>query len=296
MDIVKSRIYFADYQIWKRNELDHQLVKETERKVELDRQLAKETKKKVELDRQLAEETEIKEELVLRLAVATEKKEELLLVGLEEEKRKQDEKVVELEEEKRKQHEKVVRLEKVVRDQEEVFVRLAEEDQKKHNEKSKRNVEERRRQEEIGLKLEPTVYQVANYNFVFQGVILTATVNGASTLKSNFIWYPLALSVIASCLNIVALVVISMRYTNCLDDVDEKTHMWYIGQYMDANNPATEKIDEGEKRLREKHNGQKRLRTIYFWIAMLLFFVFSAVVAVVICKIPGYVRTTDKSS
>lgn len=71
---------------------------------------------------------------------------------------------------------------------------LGSDDEEKKKEVQDRLREEVLKHEDRVLKLEATVFQLANYNFVFQGVILSAVISGSSTLTYHFVWFPFTLS------------------------------------------------------------------------------------------------------
>ncbi|KAG8375320.1 hypothetical protein BUALT_Bualt10G0088000 [Buddleja alternifolia] len=76
----------------------------------------------------------------------------------------------------------------------------------------RRGLEERiEKKEEQILKMEASVFQLANYYFVFQGVILTVIINGSSSFKCKHFWLPLSLSVIGAILNFGSLLIIADR-------------------------------------------------------------------------------------
>ena len=68
--------------------------------------------------------------------------------------------------------------------------------------------------------LEKEAFQLANYYFVFQGVIFTAFYHAPSHLKCDHKWVPMTLSALAGFLNSCALLRIALRYQASLDDAD----------------------------------------------------------------------------
>jgi hypothetical protein len=64
--------------------------------------------------------------------------------------------------------------------------------------------------------LQSSGFQLANFYFVFQGVILTAIANGASSLRCSDRWFLFILSLLAALLNLVSLFVIGLKYNRTL--------------------------------------------------------------------------------
>lgn len=60
--------------------------------------------------------------------------------------------------------------------------------------------------------LQSAAFNLANYYFVFQGVILTIICNGSETLKKSDRWFLFTLSIIAIVLNSIALIRTGIRY------------------------------------------------------------------------------------
>lgn len=79
--------------------------------------------------------------------------------------------------------------------------------------------EEELRQEEL-RHLEKEAFQLANYYFVFQGVIFTAIYGEPSELKCRYRWLPIALSALAGSINFVAILRIAWKYKTTLDAAD----------------------------------------------------------------------------
>ncbi|EYU21925.1 hypothetical protein MIMGU_mgv1a018659mg, partial [Erythranthe guttata] len=67
--------------------------------------------------------------------------------------------------------------------------------------------------------LQKEAFQLANYYFVFQGVILVAFYNTPSDLKCKFGWIPFVLSLLAGVLNLLALCVIMVKYIHKLNEI-----------------------------------------------------------------------------
>ncbi|KAK4389061.1 hypothetical protein Sango_2243100 [Sesamum angolense] len=91
--------------------------------------------------------------------------------------------------------------------------------------------EERDKIEEQILKMEANIFQLANYYFVFQGVILTAVVKGSSSsFKCKYVWLPFCMSVIGTTLNYTTLLIMADKYMELLNAVDTENVNLY--QYM----------------------------------------------------------------
>ncbi|PIN13566.1 hypothetical protein CDL12_13801 [Handroanthus impetiginosus] len=69
--------------------------------------------------------------------------------------------------------------------------------------------------------LQKEAFQLANYYFVFQGVIFTAFYNTPSQVKCRYHWVPFTLSLLAGGLNLCALSTIAYQYKKTLDDIDK---------------------------------------------------------------------------
>ncbi|KAG8363130.1 hypothetical protein BUALT_BualtUnG0001600 [Buddleja alternifolia] len=130
----------------------------------------------------------------------------------------------------------------------------------------RRGLEERiEKKEEQILKMEASVFQLANYYFVFQGVILTVIINGSSSFKCKHFWLPLSLSVIGAILNFGSLLIIADRYKESLDQLDDKTLTLYQHMY-----PKT------FTKMHKQHKKKKTRRKIVLGLSMILFLGFAA--------------------
>ncbi|PIN13565.1 hypothetical protein CDL12_13800 [Handroanthus impetiginosus] len=69
--------------------------------------------------------------------------------------------------------------------------------------------------------LQKEAFQLANYYFVFQGVIFTAFYNTPSPIKCEYHWVPFTLSFLAGFLNLCALSTIAYEYKSTMDDMDK---------------------------------------------------------------------------
>ncbi|KAK3212598.1 hypothetical protein Dsin_017304 [Dipteronia sinensis] len=68
--------------------------------------------------------------------------------------------------------------------------------------------------------LQSISFQLANYYFVFQGIIFTAICNGTTSLKCQDRWFLFTISLLAALLNLVALATIGLKYINTMDEQD----------------------------------------------------------------------------
>ncbi|KAL2453487.1 Uncharacterized protein Adt_49012 [Abeliophyllum distichum] len=80
---------------------------------------------------------------------------------------------------------------------------------------------EEKKEEEIP-DLRKEAFQLANYYFVFQGVILTAIYSSPTKHKCQYRWIPFSLSLVAGFLNLSALTVIAEKYKSILDEKDRE--------------------------------------------------------------------------
>ncbi|KAL6296564.1 hypothetical protein ACE6H2_004706 [Prunus campanulata] len=69
--------------------------------------------------------------------------------------------------------------------------------------------------------LQSSAFQLANFHFVFQGVILTAIVNGNSALRCSDRWFLFTLSLLAALLNLFSLLVIGGKYKRSIVQRDQ---------------------------------------------------------------------------
>ncbi|KAJ0029990.1 hypothetical protein Pint_12727 [Pistacia integerrima] len=69
--------------------------------------------------------------------------------------------------------------------------------------------------------LQSTAFQLANYYFVFQGVILTAICNGVTSLRCSDRWFLFTVSLLATILNLVALCIKGLKYLRTKTQQDE---------------------------------------------------------------------------
>lgn len=166
---------------------------------------------------------------------------------------------------------------------------------------------ERRQDEETELKkimaeqdmrlnnLQSSAFKLANYYFVFQGVILTIVCTGSeTTLKKSDRWFLFTLSILVVVLNSAALIKTGIRYIKTQADQE------VLKLNLDA---VFSRIDTLKRELsiskpyikisissdREKRNRKKSERENYIYLAicMIFFLGFAAVVSVGCWKFLG---------
>lgn len=124
-------------------------------------------------------------------------------------------------------------------------------------------------------RLEDSVFQLANYYFIFQGVVLSAvwTSSGdssTSSIKCNHVWLPLTLSSIAAVLNFVSLFKISFKYMRTLDMLDEDNKDLCKKLYPQSNDPL-------HMQMANRQWWEKFLRRVMLAGSMILFLAFASV-------------------
>lgn len=173
---------------------------------------------------------------------------------------------------------------------------------------------ERREKEERELKeilaeldtrlnsLQSSAFKLANYYFVFQGVILTIICNALeTTLKKSDRWFLFSLSLLAVLLNSVALIKTGIEYIrtkadrevvfansnevyNCIVMLERKIH---------PSGPNRSSNEENEKRIRKKVESKGYT---YLAICMIFFLAFAAVVFVGCWKFLGTQNEVNRPS
>ncbi|KAK9928785.1 hypothetical protein M0R45_025905 [Rubus argutus] len=68
--------------------------------------------------------------------------------------------------------------------------------------------------------LQSNAFQLANFYFLFQGVILTVISNGSSALRHSDIWIPFVLSIFAAIVNLFSVFVIGIEYLRTIEQRD----------------------------------------------------------------------------
>ncbi|EEF47041.1 conserved hypothetical protein [Ricinus communis] len=88
-------------------------------------------------------------------------------------------------------------------------------------------------QEDRLQNLQSSAFQLANFYFVFQGVILTTICNGNTSLHCGDAWFLFTLSLLAATLNLVALCKIGLKF--------KKTIAQHDRNWCDYNNLESER-------------------------------------------------------
>ncbi|BFG18784.1 hypothetical protein CerSpe_050580 [Prunus speciosa] len=169
-------------------------------------------------------------------------------------------------------------------------------------------------------ELQTSAFNLANYYFVFQGLIVGVIVTGTTALRCSDRWFLFSLSLIAAILNLVSLLVIGGNYKrsvmqrnrtkterNKLESDLEKLETSHSDHGLQSNilsywssikieasgqvtcqDPTTVEIkDEPEQRqVVPVDNYQKKLHDFYFLLCMGLFICFSVTVIVGCWTIP----------
>ncbi|KAJ7966129.1 ATP-dependent RNA helicase ddx56 [Quillaja saponaria] len=158
--------------------------------------------------------------------------------------------------------------------------------------------------EELGKRqsdLQSNAFQLANYYFVFQGVILSAiwNWNASQRTKCSSRWFILSLSSIAAVINLVALCLIGSKYnqtitlhrrnTSKFNELKKNLSKLELELASNAKSiPAADgdHIDDYEETMR---------RTVLYF-CMSLFVAFAVIVLVACFKVPCMSHTTGQYS
>lgn len=131
--------------------------------------------------------------------------------------------------------------------------------------------------------LQSSAFGLANYYFVFQGVILTIVCNGANNLKPSDRWFLFTISILAVSLNLFALILTGIKYIETkvmLEKTVLKRDKVDLNiMETDANNEDKENENEAERRRLSKDRRELELR-IYLAVCMILFLGFAVVILV----------------
>ncbi|KAK4401148.1 hypothetical protein Sango_1220900 [Sesamum angolense] len=79
--------------------------------------------------------------------------------------------------------------------------------------------------------LQKEAFQLAKFYYVFQVVMFTSFCTHASNIKCHYLWIPLALSLLVTCLNLGIVYAVTFKYTSTLDKIGRNN-------IMVARNPA----------------------------------------------------------
>ncbi|KAM3751737.1 hypothetical protein ACB098_04G132800 [Castanea mollissima] len=137
--------------------------------------------------------------------------------------------------------------------------------------------------------LQSSAFGLANYYFVFQGVILTIVCNGAKNLKPSDRWFLFTISILAVSLNLFALILTGIKY------VETKGSLEYFvrrrnkvdGNIMELKPNELKKEDKEDEKEAKKRKQRECIRRIYLAVCMILFLSFAVVVLVGCWKFLG---------
>ena len=130
--------------------------------------------------------------------------------------------------------------------------------------------------------LQSSAFGLANYYFVFQGVILTIVCNGAKNLKPSDRWFLFTISILAVSLNLFALILTGIKYIDTkglLEEVALKRNK--VDAKITELNPSEDKEDANEAKKRKTSKDKRKCkRRIYLAVCMILFLSFAVVILV----------------
>uniref|UniRef100_A0A2N9FJP6 Uncharacterized protein n=1 Tax=Fagus sylvatica TaxID=28930 RepID=A0A2N9FJP6_FAGSY len=140
--------------------------------------------------------------------------------------------------------------------------------------------------------LQSSAFSLANYYFVFQGVILTIVCNGAENLKPSNRWFLLTLSILAVLVNLFALIQIGIKYINTKgDQLFFKSKLNDVQLEISKLDPTPEEELSDEKAKSEQLkiyiNKIKQEHYLYLAFYIITFLGFAAVVLVGCWKFLG---------
>lgn len=125
-------------------------------------------------------------------------------------------------------------------------------------------------------ELQAMAFQLANYYFVFQGVILVVLSNGTTSLRCQDSWFLFTLSLLAATLNFIALCNVAQKYRRILARRDEN---WF--EYFDLDNRNLSEDDQtnnisSSDSLKED-SFTEAIRTLMLVLCMLGFIIFACI-------------------
>uniref|UniRef100_A0A2N9F8B5 Transmembrane protein n=1 Tax=Fagus sylvatica TaxID=28930 RepID=A0A2N9F8B5_FAGSY len=130
--------------------------------------------------------------------------------------------------------------------------------------------------------LQSAAFNIANYYFVFQGVILTIVCNGSQTLKPSDRWFLFTLCILAVLLNLFAFFKIGNKYNKTKaeqeDIVSQRNQVYQNIQKLRRDDKPTEKFI---------NHFEQRKRNIYLGLFIIFFLGFAVVVLVGCWKFLG---------
>ncbi|GMY13814.1 ATP-dependent RNA helicase ddx56 [Fagus crenata] len=135
--------------------------------------------------------------------------------------------------------------------------------------------------------LQSSAFSLANYYFVFQGVILTIVCNGAQNLKPSNRWFLLTLSILAVLVNSCALIQNGIKYIETKAS-QERFSSRLNGLTLEEGIPCDEKDkNSGQSKIEDYIKYKKHKRYFYLAIYIIIFLGFAAVVLVGCWKFLG---------
>jgi ribosome-associated translation inhibitor RaiA len=170
--------------------------------------------------------------------------------------------------------------------------KLVKEQKKKVKKKLKASEELREKQESRLNKLQSKGFQLANYYFVFQGVILTTLCNGRTVLKCSDRWLLPTLSALAAAVNLAPLISIGVKYirifkqqeitqSNCDSLLQKKGNLEkYLKQIPSSGDVVQQVQNQKSGQAVEVDTWEIRKRWFYFGICMFFFLSFPVIVLV----------------
>ncbi|GMY20198.1 ATP-dependent RNA helicase ddx56 [Fagus crenata] len=135
--------------------------------------------------------------------------------------------------------------------------------------------------------LQSSAFSLANYYFVFQGVILTIVCNGAQNLKPSNRWFLLTLSILAVLVNSCALIQNGIKYIETKAS-QERFSSRLNGLTLEEGIPCDEKDkNSGQSKIEDYIKYKRNKRYFYLAIYIIIFLGFAAVVLVGCWKFLG---------
>ena len=143
--------------------------------------------------------------------------------------------------------------------------------------------------------LQSSAFKLANYYFVFQGVILTIVCTGSeTTLKKSDRWFLFTLSILVVVLNSAALIKTGIRYIKTQADQEVLksnldavfSHIETLKRRLSISEPKGENSISSDREKRERKESERK-GYIYLAICMIFFLGFAAVVSVGCWKFLG---------
>ena len=158
-------------------------------------------------------------------------------------------------------------LERLVKQKEELSAVIAKQETRLHN-------------------LQSTAFSLANYYFVFQGVILTIICNGAENLKPSDRWFLFTISILVVLLNLFALIKTGIKYIEIKgsQEIFVFRRNKVFGKILKLDNSYQ---DEDDSEKPEGYEERELKLYIYLAVCTILFLGFAAVVLVGCWKFLG---------